>query len=51
MREFLSTALLGYQGPHENSVRRTIKRLYSDKLFELQEELKQVDHVCVTADL
>ncbi|CAF4876508.1 unnamed protein product, partial [Rotaria sp. Silwood1] len=51
MKKFLSTALPGYVGPHENTVRTTIKNLYSTKLSELQEELKQVHDVCLTADL
>ncbi|CAF3754519.1 unnamed protein product [Rotaria sp. Silwood1] len=51
MKNFLSTALPGYAGLHENTVKRPIKKLYSTKLLELQEELKQVHYVCLMADL
>ncbi len=51
MKGFLSTALPGYVGPHEVTVKRTIKKLYTTKLLELQEELKRVHSVCLTTDL
>ncbi|CAF4024027.1 unnamed protein product [Adineta steineri] len=51
MQKFLTKALPGYIGPHENVVRAKIKKLYSTKMLQLQEELYEVHYVCLTADL
>ena len=51
MKHFLSMAIPGYVGPHENKVRRTIKKMYSLKLLELREELNRIPYVCLTTDL
>ncbi|CAF4146899.1 unnamed protein product [Adineta steineri] len=39
MQNFLTKALPGYIGPHENVVRAKIKKLYSTKMLQLKEEL------------
>jgi hypothetical protein len=51
MKHFLSTAIPGYTGPHRNTAARTIRKLYSTKLSELQEELNNICYVCLTTDL
>lgn len=51
MKHFLSTAVPGYMGPHRNTVQRKIRRLYSNKLSELKEELNSILYVSLTADL
>jgi len=51
MAAFLEVVTPGYFGPHERTVIRTIKRLYSAKMFELQERLRHVESVAITTDL
>lgn len=51
MAAFLEVVTPGYFGPHERTVQRTIKRLYSAKMFELRERLRHVENVAITVDL
>jgi hypothetical protein len=51
MPAFLTTVTPGYSGPRERTVQRSMKRLYSEKMFELREQLKLVDSVALTLDL
>ena len=48
---FLEVVTPGYFGPHARTVQRTIKRLYSVKMLELQERLRHVESVAITTDL
>ncbi|CAM4975576.1 unnamed protein product [Rotaria socialis] len=51
MAHFLSTAMPGYVGPHANMVRQTMKHLYTNKLAQLREDLKEIPYVSLTTDL
>ncbi|CAF4309927.1 unnamed protein product [Rotaria socialis] len=51
MTHFLSTAMPGYVGPHANMVRQTMKHLYTNKLAQLREDLKEIPYVSLTTDL
>jgi hypothetical protein len=51
MSNFLKTVVPGYFGPHPRTVQRSIKRIYSEKMFELKEKLNQVDCLAITTDL
>lgn len=51
MIEFLATVASGYSGPHSQTVRRNIRRLYTSKLFELCKQLQPIRYVALTTDL
>ncbi|CAM4989069.1 unnamed protein product, partial [Rotaria socialis] len=51
MAHFLSTVVPGYLGPHANIVRQRMKHLYTDKLLQLHEDLKEIPYVSLTTDL
>ena len=51
MGSFLSIISPGYIGPHQKTVQRAMMRLYSQKLYDLKNELKAVRWVALTTDL
>lgn len=51
MKQFLSKVVPGYISPHVNTITTRIRKLYSEKIFELQEELNSISDVCLTTDL
>ena len=51
MLEFLATVTPGYKGPHSRTVRRSLKRSYTNKLHELCRELQSIQYVALTTDL
>jgi hypothetical protein len=51
MTAFLKTVVPGYEGPHERTVQRSIKRIYSSKMWELKNKLNDIESLAITTDL